>query len=243
MTGPGNDAATTMMMTGPEAVAATTTRTTIAPAARAMTTITMTTGRGGRAQEERHGCGVIVAIVLGSIVLLGRFGVESTRSSAGGKAPVPTGWVEYKSDSDKFKALFPLPAHRAKNHAHRAGWLVERRVGHRAHDGPERRFIPIAGVIVLKFKSGTSPSDRDKAMDGLYKDFPTENNLQVSKPRFSRWVGKKAKEVGIGNMDESGKVANGKKRPRRVRYFTTETHAYIAFFGTVGSGTPKQEDS
>ena len=53
------------------------------------------------------GAGWIVAIVFGGLLALGGIGYGIYALVGGGKAAVPKGWVEYKSDSDKFKAYFP----------------------------------------------------------------------------------------------------------------------------------------
>ena len=43
-------------------------------------------------------------------------------------------------------------------------------------------------------------------------------------------------------MGKLGKVAKGKAAAGFMRYFTTDTHAYIGLFGTENAGTPKQAD-
>jgi hypothetical protein len=195
--------------------------------------------RRKKRKKSGMGAGAIVAIVLGGIVLLGGVGYGIYALVGGGKAAVPKGWVEYTSDSDKFKGYFPTKPANPRTLPVGLGGMseVESVTMHMAE--PKGEGALIAGVIVVKFKSGISPADRDKAMDTFRSKFSEKENSRISKPRSVRWGGKKAEEISI---DEAGANANSKKGGGVMRYFITDTHAYFGIIGTDHAGPPKQED-
>jgi hypothetical protein len=196
--------------------------------------------RRKKRKKTGMGTGAIVGIVLGGIVLLAGLGYGIYALVGGGsKAPVPAGWVEYKSDSDKFKAYFPSkPGEPMTMPAGLGGMTgVESVTMHMVQSKGDSPLT--AGVIVLKFKSGMSSAERDKAMEPFRGNFSKGSDALISSPRSVRWGGKKAEEITIG---DKGTSANGKKGGGVIRYFTTDTHAYIGIFGTENAGAPKQED-
>ena len=66
--------------------------------------------RPQRTKKRKKGgmaVGLIIALVGGSLALLGGIGFGIYALVGGLKASVPDGWVEYKSEKDNFRAYFP----------------------------------------------------------------------------------------------------------------------------------------
>jgi hypothetical protein len=179
--------------------------------------------------------GIIALIVLGGLVLLGAVGFGIYALVGGSKAPVPEGWVEYTSTEDKFRAYFP--------------------------EKPEPRTIPtmedgvesitfyssdvkistqrVVMVQVHKFESGSTAAQREKVMEKIRK-VPAEDKSKgrVSGPHSIRWAGYKAQEFIL----EDAPMPGGKRAGGVVRFFATDTHAYIAVLVAEGGRMSRAEE-
>jgi hypothetical protein len=200
--------------------------------------------------KSGKGAGAIVGIALGFIFQFGLFGVGIYAFVGGGgsKAPVPAGWVEYKSDSDKFKAFFPTkPAEPTTMQVRLVGGMsgVESVTVHMME--PKGDSSPIAGVIVFTFRPGTSPGDREKVFKAVRLGFIDAITNHSSGDLEVRWAGKKAYQVRIGSQGKKGgrssKIANDMPFEGLVRHLATDTHGYIGIFISLGSREPKKEEA
>ena len=179
------------------------------------------------------GAGLIVAIVLGGILVLGGIGYGIYALVGGGKAAVPKGWVEYTSKEDKFKAYYPETPKSSSFPALKEG--VESMTIHMSGTLGGNKTV---GVFVFKFSSGSTAAQRDTVMDDMRSSFAKDSGGKASEPRSVRWAGHKAQEV----VFEETRSAGGKKGGGGViRYFATDTHAYIGIIGGE-SGRLKREE-
>jgi hypothetical protein len=184
------------------------------------------------------GAGVIAGIVLGGILVLGGLGYGIYALVGGGsKAPVPAGWVEYTSDSDKFKAYFP---EKPESNSFPAGQREEGIESISMHMLDMKKSTQrMVGVIVVKFKSGSTSAERDKAMEKMRKSFAEGGDGRASEPRSVKWAGQKASEIILEDIKSPG----GKKAGGVVRYFATDTHAYVAILASeAGRLKPEEEN-
>lgn len=192
--------------------------------------------RKRKRKKKGLGAGVIVAIVFGGLLVLGGIGYGIFALVGGTKAAVPKGWVEYKSESDNFKAYFPKKPESQTIPAGLGGDPNAESISIHTLD-PNEGERKIVAVIVIKFKSGAAETDREKAMKKFRQNFSDKRDSQVSAPRSVRWAGHRADEITI---EETG---SGSKRGGGVmRYFMTDTRAYIAIIGSMTSGRMTREE-
>jgi hypothetical protein len=176
------------------------------------------------------GAGAIVAIVMGSVLLLGGAGIgihalirgsntggtNTDGSNPGGlnpgglnvgvlKAPVPKGWVEYTFREDGFRMPFPEPPGRDEiPSGGRSWWRISR--NYRA--GEEDGVDVAVRVEVYTFRRRLSADEQEIVM----KDMLGVPSLMKS----VRWVGRSVKEKVMLKGDSE----------YVDRYFTTETRFY-----------------
>lgn len=182
------------------------------------------------------GAGVIVAIAVGGLVLLGGIGFGIYALVGGLKASVPSGWVEYKSEKDNFRAYFP---EKPQSNSFPAGLGGKEGVESISMHMTDRKDSSkrMVGVIVITFKTGSSAADRDKMMEEMRKSFSEDRDNRTSDPKSVRWAGHKAQEVVFDDLKGTG----NKKSGGVIRYFATDTHAYIGIIGSE-SGRMKSEE-
>ena len=155
--------------------------------------------------------GVIVAVVLGGLVLLGGLGygiyalVGGKKSSgdAARKAPPPSGWKQYSYEKDNFRAYFP----QEPTADSAAGFAPFGALGFPGATVPESFTIympqkidfntprPVVLTFVLRYTSPPTPAERQRMRDALLKNRnrgPREIKRDV---RTVRWLGVDAEEV------------------------------------------------
>jgi hypothetical protein len=188
-------------------------------------------------KQQGMGAGLIVAIALGGILVLGGVGygvyalVSKKSDSAGGgggggsgggpKAAVPTGWVEYRSDKDKFRAYFPsLPQEVSAGGAPGAKgmnmYIVE----------PRGQQV-VAMVIVIQLNPGTSQQQRD-ALAAKFNQGAAKGGARMGAATDTTWMGLPAKQSVV---TEGGGRGGGV-----MRFASTDATIYIALIGTESGG-------
>jgi hypothetical protein len=201
--------------------------------------------------------GVIVAIAVGGLLVLGGIGYgvyalvskksDSASGGSGGgggggtKAAVPAGWVEYKSESDKFKAYFPETPQAITLPGGGAGGVAAVESVGMHMMNPKKGAGPLLGVIVLKFKPGTSAADKERAMAVFRQGMGKKGDSKISEPRSVTWAGQSAQELTIEDASRPNTKTGG-KGAGVMRYMTTDTAAYIAIIGTENAGRAKPEE-
>ncbi len=192
--------------------------------------------RKRKRKKKGMGAGVIVAIVFGSLLALGGIGYGVYALVSGSKTSVPKGWVEYKSESDKFRAYFPEKPESQTIPAGFGGDPSAESVSLHALD-PTKGERKIVVVIVVKFKSGTTETERDKSMKKFRENFSDKRDSIISAPRSVRWAGHRAEEITIEEKGSGSKKGGGV-----MRYFMTDTRAYIAIIGSETSGRMRRDE-
>ncbi len=146
--------------------------------------------------------GVVVAIVLGSLLVLGGigYGVYALVSGGGPKTAPPAGWKEYTYKDSNFKAYFPKePAIQDMSGFFGGGNNPFAGLGGADVNLPQSlkmyhclefdRTTPHIEVMVVRFKNRLSSAERSNAISQYRKE------QSKGESRSVRWMGESAEEV------------------------------------------------
>jgi hypothetical protein len=146
-------------------------------------------------RKSGMGTGVIVAIVLGSILVLGGigYGIYALVSGSGPKSPPPAGWKEYTYKEANFKAYFPSQPAIQDLSGMFGGMgadIPSLQSGKLYHCIDSTKNAAQVEVIVIKFTRKLSSSDRSRAR----ADFRNGEG-KGGETHSVRWLGESADEV------------------------------------------------
>jgi hypothetical protein len=160
--------------------------------------------RRRRARSGTHP-GVIVAMVLGSLVVLGGIGVGiyalvSKDGLFAKKAAPPEGWKQFTYEKDNFKAYFPSEPSVNSMDGFGAGFGGLNALGANVPSSfsmylPRDLFAPVhASVIVVRYSSPLSKTERNSMRDAMLKKRDRDFG-EVRDIKSVRWLGVDADEV------------------------------------------------
>ncbi len=179
-----------------------------------------------------------MALVLGSLLILGGIGFGVYLLVSKGKKAPPAGWKEYVYKNDGFKAYLPGEPHSRSGTNSPIQLSGTESATIYMVDGWGPADSRVMMIAVLKFRSGTQPPDLDKAANEL-KERSRKPDSRVSEPRSVTWGGQKAREITIeeisSELREKGRLV--------VRCAIVGSRAFIAVIGGEGSSSLSNEDA
>jgi hypothetical protein len=193
--------------------------------------------RGGYAKRRKKGtsAGVIVAVVIGIIVVLGGVGYGIYAMMGGSKTAPPEGWKEFTYKDDGFKAYFPKEpkVHRDSMDGMGIPGMGGNPIGPGVNFSMESMATYSCGdfndpitinVMVVRYKGKLPPEFTDKIEEGLEKFGAAEMKQMGLEVKTVKWLGVKATELSTpenvtrmaytdSGMYSATLMAKGRKRP------------------------------